>query len=115
MAVSCTRYSRDNGARLVRPVDEMEHATATTSLLDVWLVVLFACVAGCNSAPSVWTHPWWLLRLTGLRPVRQPQVSAPLTSVFPRAQVNEPLYKVLCHNLCCVIQSMYELGIEPEF
>ena len=31
------------------------------------------------------------------------------------AQTNEVLCKVLCHNLCCVIQSMYELGIEPEF
>jgi hypothetical protein len=31
------------------------------------------------------------------------------------ALVNELLCKVLCHNLCCVIQSMYELGIEPEF
>jgi len=24
------------------------------------------------------------------------------------AQVNEVLYKVLCHNICVVIQSMYE-------
>jgi len=31
------------------------------------------------------------------------------------AQINEALCKVLCHNLCCVIQSMYELGIEPQF
>ena len=31
------------------------------------------------------------------------------------AQVNEALCKILCHNLCCVIQSMYELGIEPTF
>jgi hypothetical protein len=23
--------------------------------------------------------------------------------------------KVLCHNICVVIQSMYELGIEPSF
>jgi hypothetical protein len=23
--------------------------------------------------------------------------------------------KVLCHNICVVIQSMYELGIEPAF
>lgn len=30
-------------------------------------------------------------------------------------QVNEALCKVLCHNLCVVIQSMYELGIAPEF
>jgi transposase len=31
------------------------------------------------------------------------------------AQINEVLCKILCHNLCCVIQSMYELGIEPDF
>ncbi len=31
------------------------------------------------------------------------------------AQVNEMLLKVLCHNICVVIQSMYELGIEPTF
>lgn len=31
------------------------------------------------------------------------------------AQVNEALCKVLCHNLCCVIQSMYELGVDPTF
>ncbi len=32
-----------------------------------------------------------------------------------RRAVNEVLCKVLCHNLCCLIQSMYELGIEPTF
>jgi hypothetical protein len=31
------------------------------------------------------------------------------------AQINEALCKVLAHNLCCVIQSIYELGIEPTF
>jgi transposase len=31
------------------------------------------------------------------------------------AQVNEALCKVLCHNLCVVIQSMHELNITPEF
>jgi len=31
------------------------------------------------------------------------------------AQANELLCKVLCHNICCVIQSMYELGIEAQF
>jgi transposase len=32
-----------------------------------------------------------------------------------RAQVNEALAKVLCHNLCVLIQSIYELGLEPKF
>lgn len=31
------------------------------------------------------------------------------------AQINEALCKVLCDNLCCVIQAMYESGIEPTF
>ncbi len=31
------------------------------------------------------------------------------------AIVNELLCKVLCHNICVVIQSMYELQIEPTF
>lgn len=31
------------------------------------------------------------------------------------AQINEVLCKVLCHNLCCVVQSVYELGIEADF
>lgn len=31
------------------------------------------------------------------------------------AQINEILLKVLCHNICCLIQSFYELGIEPSF
>ncbi len=33
----------------------------------------------------------------------------------PTAQVNEVLCKVLCHNICCLIQSIYELGLEPAF
>ncbi len=31
------------------------------------------------------------------------------------AMKNEVLAKILCHNICCVIQSMYELGIKPVF
>ena len=31
------------------------------------------------------------------------------------AQVNELLRKVLGHNICVVIQEMFELGIEPDF
>ena len=31
------------------------------------------------------------------------------------AQVNEVLLKVLCHNIVVLIQSMFELGIEPSF
>jgi len=31
------------------------------------------------------------------------------------AQVNEVLCKVLCHNLCVLVQSMYELGVEVTF
>lgn len=31
------------------------------------------------------------------------------------AMTNEALCKVLCHNLCCLIQSGYELGIDATF
>ena len=33
----------------------------------------------------------------------------------PTAQVNEVLCKVLCHNICVLVQSIYELGLEPTF
>ena len=36
-------------------------------------------------------------------------------SKTPIAQVNEVLCKVLCHNICVLIQSIYELGIEATF
>ena len=36
-------------------------------------------------------------------------------SKLPVAQVNEVLCKILCHNLCCLIQSACELGIEATF
>ena len=38
-----------------------------------------------------------------------------LRSKTATAQVNEALCKVLCHNLCVVIQSMYELNVTAEF
>ena len=38
-----------------------------------------------------------------------------LRSKNETAQINEALTKVLCHNLCVVIQSMYELDVAPEF
>ena len=31
------------------------------------------------------------------------------------AMANEVLCKILCHNICCLIQSHYELGIEATF
>ena len=33
----------------------------------------------------------------------------------PVAQVNEVLCKILCHNICVLIQSIYELELEPVF
>ena len=31
------------------------------------------------------------------------------------AQFNEVLFKCLCHNVCCLVKSMYQLGIEVDF
>ena len=31
------------------------------------------------------------------------------------AMKNEALCKILCHNICCLISAMYELGIDPQF
>jgi transposase len=38
-----------------------------------------------------------------------------LRSKTSRAQVNDTLCKILCHNICCLIQAMFELEIKPEF
>jgi transposase len=38
-----------------------------------------------------------------------------LRSKTETAQINEALCKVLAHNLCCVMLSIYELGIEATF
>jgi transposase len=38
-----------------------------------------------------------------------------LRSKTERAQINESLCKILCHNICCLIQSMFELGLKPKF
>jgi transposase len=38
-----------------------------------------------------------------------------LRSKLPVAQANEALLKLLCHNICCVIQSIYELEIQATF
>jgi transposase len=38
-----------------------------------------------------------------------------LRSKTKTAQINEVLCKVLCHNICCLIHSIYELGVEPSF
>jgi transposase len=40
---------------------------------------------------------------------------ASVRSKLPDAQVNEVLCKILCHNLCCLIQSSYELGVDASF
>jgi hypothetical protein len=31
------------------------------------------------------------------------------------AMKNEVLCKILCHNICCLISAMYELGLKPVF
>ena len=38
-----------------------------------------------------------------------------LRSKTERAQINEALCKVLCHNIYCLIQSMFELNLRPRF
>jgi len=38
-----------------------------------------------------------------------------LNSRSETGQFNEILCKALCHNICVLIQEMYELGINPEF
>lgn len=38
-----------------------------------------------------------------------------LRSKTRTAQINEALCKILCHNICCLIQSMFELDLKPKF
>ena len=38
-----------------------------------------------------------------------------LRSKSDAGQINEALCKVLCHNICVLVQAIHELGIEPTF
>jgi transposase len=38
-----------------------------------------------------------------------------LRSKTERAQINEALCQVLCHNICVLIQAMFELNLKPKF
>ena len=38
-----------------------------------------------------------------------------MRSKTDKAMRNEVLRKILAHNICCLIMSQFELGIEPEF
>ena len=38
-----------------------------------------------------------------------------LRSKTRTAQINEALCKILCHNVCCLIQSMCVLNLKPKF
>ena len=40
---------------------------------------------------------------------------ASVRAKLPTAQINEVLLKCLCHNLCVLVQSIYELDLEPVF
>jgi hypothetical protein len=51
----------------------------------------------------------------GLGDKRTAKFGDALRSKTRRAQINEALCKILCHNICVVIQSIYELGIDPTF
>ncbi len=39
----------------------------------------------------------------------------PLRSKSDTDQINEALCRVLCHNICVLMQAMHELGVEPSF
>jgi len=38
-----------------------------------------------------------------------------LRSKSDTGQINEALCKVICHNICVLVQTMHELVIEPTF
>jgi hypothetical protein len=38
-----------------------------------------------------------------------------LRSKSDAGQINEALCKVLCHNICVLVQAIHELGIDPNF
>lgn len=42
-------------------------------------------------------------------------VRGSLRSKRDAGQINEALCKVLCHNICVLVQAMHELGIDPAF
>ena len=57
----------------------------------------------------------WNFLKTGFYERIKAKFGGSLRSKNPAAQVNEALVKILCHNICVLIQAMYALGVEPEF
>jgi hypothetical protein len=47
--------------------------------------------------------------------VRASQLRDHVRSKTPVAMINEVLCKIICHNICVLIQETHELGIEIEF
>ena len=53
--------------------------------------------------------------LSGLSLTRTADYAASVKSKTWTAQVNEVVCKIICHNICVVIQEMFDLNIEPDF
>jgi transposase len=83
-----------------------------------------------NESPSVWKRMFHLLQYnqewfmqhyhkrsnveTTFSMIKR-EFGERLRSKHKVAQVNEVLCKILCHNLCCLVHSMYELGVDVNF
>ena len=66
------------------------------------------------SAPLKSIEPGGDLAATMRRIGAEARAAARIISLASTAQKNEALLKVLCHNICCLMQSMYELNLRPK-
>ena len=118
-------------------LSEISADKAYLSKLNVDVIESFGAVPyipfksnSTGEGPELWRKMWHFYQFNRMEFLQHYHKRSNIESTFsmikakfggavrskkPTAQINEIFCKVICHNLCVLIQSIYELGIDPTF